>query len=66
MQPLRCVVVGVGKKGREFKKNEKKNADATFSVDDSLSELERLCDAAGLVVVGRVAPEFAVAKRERF
>ena len=56
MQPLRCVVVGVGKKGRpEFKKNEKKkNADATFSVDDSLSELERLCDAAGLVVVGRV------------
>ena len=54
MQPLRCVVVGVGKKGREFKKNEKKNADATFSVDDSLSELKRLCDAAGLVVVGRV------------
>ena len=55
MQPLRCVVVGVGKKGREYKKNEKKkNADETFSVDDSLSELERLCDAAGLVVVGRV------------
>jgi GTP-binding protein HflX len=55
IQPLRCVVVGVGKKGREYKKNEKKkNADETFSVDDSLSELERLCDAAGLVVVGRV------------
>ena len=54
MQPRRWVVGGGGKKGREFKKNEKKNADATFSVDDSLSELKRLCDAAGLVVVGRV------------
>ena len=50
-QPLRCVVVGVGKKGE---KKSEKNANATFSVDDSLSELERLCDAAGLVVVGRV------------
>ena len=51
MQPQRCVVVGVGKKGE---KKSEKNANATFSVDDSMSELERLCDAAGLVVVGRV------------
>ena len=53
MQPQRCVVIGVGKKGE---KKSEKNANATFSVDDSMSELERLCDAAGLVVVGRVTP----------
>jgi len=49
-QPLRCIVVGVGSKG-----NNKKKADTNkFTVDDSLAELERLCDAAGLQVVGRV------------